>query len=114
MANETKTATHTPGPWGLALHDPQAVMAADGIVVVNIDGDGDEEDLANARLIAAAPELLEALIGVHSFEFPTTRPDSLCWCPPKWHDYPAGQQPPHSAQCQEAKDAIAKATGARA
>jgi len=52
------TATHTPGPW-VCEHG-----ADDFFFVAPVDGefDRDQRD-ANARLIAAAPELLEALKG---------------------------------------------------
>jgi hypothetical protein len=58
---------HTPGPWTL---DPSRkyyahpVIRHHGIVVVTLAAQGpanNEECRANARLIAAAPELLEAL-----------------------------------------------------
>ena len=62
---------HTPGPW---LHDPNncwQVSAGEHVVVASIeagdeltgagDGPGWQEALANARLIAAAPDLLAAL-----------------------------------------------------
>jgi len=53
---------HTPGPWrqeGLVVWN-----ANTSSVIVNVAGfhAGIEEDLANARLIAAAPDLLEALV----------------------------------------------------
>lgn len=64
------TAKHTPGPWGAAIQnwchgviasisgEPKAVA----IVVNNNPDDGNGPSrFANARLIAAAPELLSAL-----------------------------------------------------
>lgn len=47
---------HTPGPWGLVRHE-DTWLVGPGIVI----DDTAEEDEANARLIAAAPELLAAL-----------------------------------------------------
>ena len=61
--------THTPGPWIVGPVDDCTVTAVDASgerhVVAEIDGDYNEPDLwptmeANARLIAAAPDLLEA------------------------------------------------------
>ena len=58
----TATAQHTPGPWetkgtaGHETHGQSAVYCDDGKdIAIVYDGD------ANARLIAAAPELLAAL-----------------------------------------------------
>jgi hypothetical protein len=53
--NETNNATHTPGPWkhnetwGLITYGKQEIAALHS------------GNVANARLISAAPELLEAL-----------------------------------------------------
>lgn len=75
MANANETAPakapgHTPGPWwdtqsyckeiyGLESHE---AVQADGRLVADICPCGDDEVAkANARLIAAAPELLEHL-----------------------------------------------------
>ncbi len=63
------TAKHTPGPWHWFTHSPTVVFIdeGDGIVGIAWTGDPDgtetplEEEIANARLIAAAPEMLEAL-----------------------------------------------------
>jgi hypothetical protein len=62
---------HTPGPWWVEGGDPDAAswaarwpnIHADGYEVVGAQGlYGDyDTDMANARLIAAAPDLLEAL-----------------------------------------------------
>lgn len=60
---------HTPGPWafidpdGLAVRHPQVYSDTGAICNVTWLGDGRIDELrANARLIAAAPELLEALL----------------------------------------------------
>jgi len=69
---ETK-ATHTPGPWRKGDH-PFDIVAGEYTVVATVASDrqglnrGREVSEANARLIAAAPELLQALrglIGLH-------------------------------------------------
>lgn len=54
--------THSPGPW---THESGEIIA-NGVVIALVYGADDrayddEEALANARLIAAAPALLEAL-----------------------------------------------------
>ena len=61
---------HTPGPWTVAGVSPFNVLSSDGRMIVNTGRDGSHqtsikppEDLANARLIAAAPELLAVLEG---------------------------------------------------
>lgn len=84
-------AKHTPGPWVVFDGDTEhpGIDMADGsfsIVVYGEDGEPFEgvrgrspaETLANARLIAAAPDLLEALKevqpyfeGEHSHDHPT-------------------------------------------
>ena len=59
---EIKEVKHTPGPWEAC---GKAVHAETGREIVfgghNTRSGSDEEQRANARLIAAAPELLEAL-----------------------------------------------------
>lgn len=64
--NKTK---HTPGPWKVSrvgsMTKPTRITSADDKALVVIDVCGSEDsaarDVANALLIAAAPELLEAL-----------------------------------------------------
>lgn len=61
---------HTPGPWLIAENSPTFVYALDSVghneFDLNVQGRGQfrERHIANARLIAAAPDLLEALKGV--------------------------------------------------
>lgn len=57
------TSKHSPGPWRVSLTDDTVVIGADGREVAAIDGDYNQPDTwpvmeANARLIAAAPEML--------------------------------------------------------
>lgn len=69
---------HTPGPWriskfGKATGKQLTVMGDDGYGVCWIDGRSPEEHMADAQLIAAAPDLLEALKAVwerHAGELP--------------------------------------------
>ena len=113
--NETMTHTHTPGPWnrsGCTIYAGDTTIAATycegnrnlhpiiypGDIVptsLAIYGNGWDEAGANARLISAAPELLEALELLASIE-PSTCSEM---CP-----YERGIW-------ETAKDAIAKATG---
>ncbi len=57
------SAKHTPGPWKFSAEsiDPEwsVVTTAGGSVIANVNDRHDQ--LANARLIAAAPDMLEAL-----------------------------------------------------
>src|SRR5258708_1056556 len=54
---------HTPGPWTLHRKYPSARIVAGEFEFLQTNGRGDNPDvwLANARLVAAAPELLDAL-----------------------------------------------------
>jgi hypothetical protein len=54
-------AKHTPGPWHVqypSSNDPELAIVGGGIVIADMYGVHDTPQ-ANARLIAAAPELLE-------------------------------------------------------
>ncbi len=57
--------SHTPGPWHTGnIVGERYVFAADGYAVADATvyhRNHDDQHIANARLIAAAPELLEAL-----------------------------------------------------
>ncbi len=55
---------HTPGPWGHMAGMPTNVLSGSGLRVARCDFDGDFDHPtahANARLIATAPEMLDAL-----------------------------------------------------
>jgi hypothetical protein len=85
---------HTPGPWAAecwSCHAPTTVLAqprGQTRVIAECAGpDSLDEDTANARLIAAAPELLEALrafrnaaVSWHNFHHgsSTVQCDALC------------------------------------
>jgi len=70
---------HTPGPWEVGTGYVTArkdghcgvicVMACDRSVMKYAAKDGSDEDGMNARLIAAAPELLKELITYHDREW---------------------------------------------
>ena len=62
---------HTPGPWHLRADDPcMVVCEAEYFAIADCAG-GTDRDEANARLIAAAPDLLEALQAMCSCEYGT-------------------------------------------
>lgn len=69
------TATHTPGPWQVVPEDkaesPWIVGTRDGGSIASCEPVGpwmsEQEASANARLIATAPELLEALKAVSGY-----------------------------------------------
>lgn len=63
---ENTKPTHTPGPWGVHMinGNPLLINAGETLpktIVVEFSMDETPNDHANAKLIAAAPELLEAL-----------------------------------------------------
>ena len=65
----TTNATHTPGPWkvvpvGVRTHWSDIVGSDGQIVAQAMNIHGAMRELANARLIAAAPDLLDACKGM--------------------------------------------------
>lgn len=58
-------STHTPGPWEVSYStnfpDQQTVQAEGSDRILALIDRADEQDYANARLIAAAPDLLSVL-----------------------------------------------------
>lgn len=117
MTEQKTEQKHTPGPWvvehGLssdpAKYTPGIDAVGENFTVIlygiknegearGIRGRTDEEQEANARLIAAAPELLEALREVLKHE--------------KWHAAAADEVTPSARAAIKRADAvIAKATG---
>jgi hypothetical protein len=72
---------HTPGPWRVAfgnrleIHGPKDEIGWPKSIVYNAGLCTDEEAQANARLIAAAPELLAACIDALEVE------ETMAQCP---------------------------------
>ena len=84
---------HTPGPWQIEPEFPFEVHKGHSIAVVKEMVLCEDESLANAALISAAPDLLEALEAfraIDAFE--------------GWH-------PKYREAIEKAEAAIAKATG---
>ena len=60
-------STHTPGPWLIEPTDTSKAIVTDDCVICEMapwDDEYQDELEANARLIAAAPDLLEAAIAL--------------------------------------------------
>ena len=94
----TPRPAHTPGPWTILPNTPHFVRAmhpAEGMQPVATVYHFDGELAANARLIAAAPELLEALEAVL----------------PDLEHYVATHGPGPDKRLAAARAAIAKARG---
>ena len=93
---------HTPGPWHTDVPDPAFVnyeVRTDQTIICTMGMDMPlEEEAANARLIAAAPELLEALRMFVVWYGLRDKHDTLL--PPKMQE----------AELAQAMRAIAKAT----
>lgn len=58
---------HTPGPWNVAILSVPGFQRAYQLNATTQERRPVDVDLANAQLIAAAPELLEALIHAHAY-----------------------------------------------
>jgi hypothetical protein len=98
---------HTPGPWAVAWPNPRIVSAQEKKAVASPHFAGYEEDEieANARLIAAAPELLEALRALVAVnEEHNARVAVVIGAPKDWND----------SYLAAARAAIAKAEGGAA
>lgn len=57
----TQTDKHTPGPWHVDDAGRDTYVTSDHEHICRLEGNTLSADKANARLIAAAPELLDAL-----------------------------------------------------
>lgn len=115
---DTKVVGHTPGPWivefsGTGGYDAMTgawAIRKDSVLIAEVDQSDygqnhcdyefhSPEAEANARLIAAAPELLEALMEIHKL--------SLCPTPNRIRDWSARVD----VMADFARKAIAKAEG---
>lgn len=64
--------THTPGPWMVSKSEPLEILMDDSdgeqvfalVAAVCLENTTEEQAQADARLIAAAPDMLAALIGL--------------------------------------------------
>lgn len=97
--------THTPGPWriqwGRQEHYPLSIHNGAVNIVTSMGRKAAPDAVANAHLIAAAPDLLEALDGlVKNFDIDR-----------QWHSAKGGDDYPDSLSIRQARHAIAKATG---
>ena len=85
MTNQTKIQ-YTPGPWGKQyiesskFNEYWRISSCRGDIAIQFNvGIGEKENQANARLIAAAPELLEAInhaisdIDNHIAQYPSAK-----------------------------------------
>ncbi len=117
MNTQTKTWKHTPGPWtffailsgsenhkGFRVNDEQDCWIAD---VSPRDADGDVGN-ANARLIAAAPELLDCLKAALPLIDDAFQDAQGC---ATTSDAMAGVCESFRLQAEAARDAIAKVEG---
>ena len=103
-------SAHTPGPWRTDPEvDDQSVIGPDGFMLADCaifslqDGaPSSERCTANARLIAAAPDLLAELVAHHDCEWMVPHEDLP--------SHKGGQFPDECSGCA----AIAKARGGRA
>ena len=93
------STTHTPGPWRTEYRTPKLypdrdiVVLADGREIADVIGcDGMTTD--NARLIAAAPKLLEACKNIEWIHIAFSDDDLICPC--CWRTKDEG----HKLDCQ--------------
>lgn len=85
---------HTPGPWLINPHDKISIIGPDGFTIANCrnssfhrNAPNYDRQEANARLIAMAPELLEALRNIVNQQLDYERVNNLspkpgrkyCW-----------------------------------
>jgi len=102
MNNRNK---HTPGPWIVSDETRENFVwildenSDTGVCMVHTDTDSKDESDANARLIAAAPELLEALESMLDYLKRQAKENSRR----EWAL--------HNAHAEFMRNAIAKATG---
>jgi predicted amidophosphoribosyltransferase len=71
MTTPQTAPAHTPGPWRFYENavsiDIVDAVHSNGLAILEKRGVNDEQKKANARLMAAAPDLLDALKQAHDF-----------------------------------------------
>ena len=73
-----RESKHTPGPWRVDANHPDYVLSATRCVTIIYGRPGNAtEREANARLIAAAPDMLEALKACQSALASMIAPDAI-------------------------------------
>lgn len=95
--------THTPAPWQLTFGENDAAIHND-VTIASINDDALAWQ-SNARLIAAAPELLSALESLAVWN-----DGEPCFCHVHG-DSERARYTPHDSYCDSARSAIAKAKG---
>ena len=98
----TTEAKHTPGPWADGIHHRQrdggrefAYITANKVLVpvaavpLGVEGYGFDEGCANAHLIAAAPDLLAALVAAKQEMWSDAKP---AWALSDFKNWPIIQQ----------------------
>lgn len=68
MSMETQKAQHTPGPWHFGAGRYIFTPGGDTIATMEPDADWEDEQTANARIMAASPDLLSVLKELSSRE----------------------------------------------
>lgn len=75
------TTKHTPGPWRVESGPYYRAIRVDGEVIADVRQIGRSFNESNARLLAAAPDLLEALEGllavVEQNDLPLSDPERI-------------------------------------
>ena len=83
MTDSDSSTKHTPGPWVVKEYDDMLVTGQGGIIAgMRSAGRSMNVARANARLIAAAPDLLEALQEVFDTWF--EKPSNIEKIEPSW------------------------------
>ena len=97
-STKEKHATHTPGPWKVSSHQTQIHSERYGLVATLEEFTEKSTTHANARLIAAAPEMFEVLQEI------------LAPCPVKGYQGKYDRRRTYNAR-KKAREVLAKVEG---
>ena len=105
--------THSPGPWTVE-RDGYTLMMGHQVVATGLapDGASPAEQRANARLIAAAPQMLAEILAMRSprsfvLEQAGYAPGCYCWCDEEEPDHPEAD---HWPMCLALRELLARIT----